>query len=121
MTSFYIHTTGDSTTVADSEQMAGLLQQAAFTPAETIDHADIVIFNIHVINGHVNGQSEAALCAMLENFKKEHPYKLIVIAGCVLGVESQQLKQYPFVSSRNIHHIVEVVEEALNDNVIHML
>ncbi|MBI2112944.1 hypothetical protein HYT52_05380, partial [Candidatus Woesearchaeota archaeon] len=45
MTSFFIETYGCSHNFADSEQMAGLLQQAQFNPAEKLDDADIVIIN----------------------------------------------------------------------------
>ncbi|MBU0470769.1 MAG: tRNA (N(6)-L-threonylcarbamoyladenosine(37)-C(2))-methylthiotransferase [Nanoarchaeota archaeon] len=117
MTKFHIITAGCSHNFADSEQMAGLLREAKFELVETIEEADILIFNTCT----VKGPSETAFFKRLEEIKKEHPYKIIVIAGCIPQSDPEKLKEYPLVGTKQIHKIVDVVEEALNDNVVKLL
>ena len=117
MTSFYIHTFGCSHNFADSEQMAGLLKQAKFELAENIENADLVVFNTCT----VKTPSEANFFKELEDMKKEFPYKIIIIAGCIPQSDPEKLKDYCLLGTRQIHHIVEITEEALNNNVVKML
>jgi len=117
MTSFYISTAGCAANMADSEQMAGLLKQAKFEPVETIDIADIVIFNTCT----VKSPSETAFFSQLDDFKKQHPYKIAIISGCIPQADPQKLKDYSLVGTKQIHNIVQVVEEALHNNVLQLL
>src|SRR3989344_893885 len=117
MTTFFIETNGDSNTLSNSEQMAGLLQQAKFTSAETLEESDIVILN----NASLPGPKESSFFARLEQVKQDNPYKIIIIAGCIPLTEQEKLKPYSIIGTMSIHRIVEVVEEALNNNVIKIL
>ena len=117
MTTFYINTFGCSANVADSENMAGLLEQAEFEQVKDIKDADIVIFNTCT----VKTPSENTFFNTLEKFKQEYPHKMIVIAGCIPQTNKQKLKQYSLVGTAQIHNIVQAVEESLNDNVLHIL
>ncbi len=119
MTSVCFITQGCSANRSDTETMAGLLTQATFDIVDTIENADIVIFNTCT----VKNPSESAFFRELEKIKIEHPYKVIVIAGCIAQSDPTHpiLKDYCLIGTRQTHRIVEVVEEALNDNVVHML
>ncbi len=117
MTTFNIQTSGCSANLADSEQMAGLLKQAKFELVETIEAADVVVFNTCT----VKTPSENSFFTQLDQFKKEHPYKIVVISGCIPQADKQKLKDYSLVGTKQIHNIVQVVEEALHDNVLQLL
>ena len=117
MTSFYIHTSGCSANQADSEQMAGLLQQAQVELASSMDDAHIVIFNTCT----VKSPSEMDFFHTLEQFRKQYPHKIVVITGCIPQADPQKLKEYSLIGTKQIHNIVQVVEEALHDNVLQML
>jgi len=117
MTRFYIETYGCSHNFADSEQMAGLLTQAKFDQVDKLEEADIVIINTCT----VKGPTATAFFRRLEQIQQEHPYKIIIIAGCIPQTQPESLKKYPLVGTKQIHHIVEVVEEALNNNFIKLL
>ncbi|PIN74895.1 hypothetical protein COV17_04470 [Candidatus Woesearchaeota archaeon CG10_big_fil_rev_8_21_14_0_10_36_11] len=119
MTTFYFKTYGCAANQADSEQMAGLLREAQFSPSDTIEDADIVIFNTCT----VKGPSESQFFKDLEEFKVEHPYKIVIVAGCIAQTDPHNslLKDVSCIGTKQIHHIVEVVEESLNDNVVKML
>ena len=117
MTTFYVQTSGCSSNQSDAEQMAGLLKQAKFELVENIENADVVIYN----TGVVKTPTETAFFSQLEQFKKEHPYKIPIIAGCIPQSDRSKLRGYSFVGTKQIHNIVQVVEEALHDNVIQLL
>lgn len=117
MTSFFIETYGYSHNFAESERMAGLLQQAKFEPAENIETADIILLNVCTANGITSD----AFFAHVDTIRREHPYKSIIICGCVAQMEKKRLQNFSVVGSRQIHKIVEVVEETINDNVVKCL
>lgn len=117
MTKIYLETAGCSHNFADSEQMAGLLKQAQFQIVEGLEEADMVIFN----TCSVKTPTETAFFKRLKEVEEKHPYKIIVVAGCIAQTEFKKLDKYPLVGVQQVHKIVEVVEEALNDNVIKLL
>jgi len=117
MTSFFIETYGCSHNFADSEQMGGVLKQAQFEPAESIEKADIVIFNTCT----VKSPTADAFFNRLEEIKNAYPYKSIIIAGCIPQTDPERLKKFSLLGTRQIHRIVEIVEETLNNNIVKML
>ncbi len=117
MTSFHLETYGCSHNFADSEQMAGLLQQAKFVPAEGVEQADIIIFNTCT----VKGPTESAFFTRLEEIKNHYPHKIIIIAGCIPQSDPGKIRKFSLLGTRQIHHIVEVVEEALHNNIVQLL
>jgi threonylcarbamoyladenosine tRNA methylthiotransferase CDKAL1 len=117
MTSVYFITWGCSANQADTEQMKGLLQEAKFEVIESLDDADIVILN----SCSVKSPSEIAFFKKLKEVKAEHPYKIIIIAGCIAQTAPDKLKKYTLIGTKQIHNIVEIVEEALNDNIVKAL
>lgn len=117
MTTVYIETAGCSQNFADSEQMAGLLKQAKFEVVKELEPADMVIFNTCTIKG----PTEAAFFRRLEEVKEKWPYKIIIIAGCIAQIDSELVKKYPLLGTKQIHRVVEIVEEALHENKIKLL
>jgi len=96
---------------ADCEQMAGLLQGANFEITQNEEESDVVI-----INANFKYFTEKSLLTRLKEFKES--YKIVIITGCITKSVSKKFKKYPLVNTDQIDKIVEVVEEALNDNVI---
>ncbi len=117
MTSFHIETYGDSPYSADSEYMAGLLQQAKFEYQEKLEEADIVIFN----TSKVKRAAVDPFLTRLNDIKKEYPYKIIVVSGSVAQAEPERFKNCTLIGMRQFHHIVEAVEETLHNNIVKML
>jgi threonylcarbamoyladenosine tRNA methylthiotransferase CDKAL1 len=117
MTKIYLETVGCSHNFADSEQMAGLLKKAQFDISDNLEDADVVILNTCT----VKGPTENNFYKRLNEIKGNSPYKIIIIAGCIAQTEPKKLKKYALVGTKQIHNIVEVVEEALNDNIVKML
>jgi threonylcarbamoyladenosine tRNA methylthiotransferase CDKAL1 len=117
MTKIYIETAGCSHNFADSEQMAGLLKQAQFEITKDLEEADVIILNTCT----VKTITENNFYRRLKEIEENHPYKIIIVAGCISQTEPKKLKKYTLVGTKQIHNIVEAVEEALNDNIIKML
>ncbi len=119
MTTFTILTSGSAHTLSDSEKMAGLLTQAKFERVNDVESADIVIFN----SCAAKELSEELLFTPLDKVKTEYPHKMIIITGCIPQVDplNLKLKSYCLLGTGRIHQIVQVAEEALNDNVVQLL
>ena len=77
----------------------------------------MVIFNTCTIKG----PTEDSFFERLKEIEGLEQKKLVIVAGCVAQTAPKQLKKYPLVGTNQIHKIVEVVEEALNDNIIKLL
>lgn len=117
MTNIYIETAGCSANFADSEQMAGLLKEAKFQIIDNLDDAYIVIFNTCT----VKSPTETAFFKRLKEVEEKEENKLIIVAGCIAQTAPKKLKRYPLIGTNQIHKVVEIVEEALNDNIIKLL
>ena len=109
MAKVYFKGFDSNATLADCEQMAGLLQEANFTIITNQEDADIIIINSCTTN-------EKNLFADLEELKNS--YKIVIISGCIAQSNSNTLKEYPLIGIYQINKVIEVVEEALNDNII---
>ncbi|MFH1683135.1 MAG: tRNA (N(6)-L-threonylcarbamoyladenosine(37)-C(2))-methylthiotransferase [Candidatus Woesearchaeota archaeon] len=112
MTKVYIKTRGCSLNKADGEYMAGLLKEAKFELVDDPEDAYVIILN----SCTVKTPSEENLVKELNHYKGQ--YKIIIIAGCVPQADPEKYKGYALVGTKQIHRIVEVIEEALNDNLI---
>ena len=112
MTKIHLKTWGCSLNKADSEFMAGLLKEARFQIVDDPEEADVLILN----SCTVKGPSESSLFKEIEKYKDS--YKIIIITGCISQTDPEKLKGYALVGTKQIHKIVEVVEEALNENMI---
>ena len=88
MTNVCFVTQGCSANQSDSEQMAGLLRQAGFGILNELEEADIIIFNTCT----VKNPSESTFFRNLEKVKIEHPYKTIVVTGCIAQSDSNNPK-----------------------------
>jgi len=117
MTNIHFITHGCSANIADSEQMAGLLKAAKFELVDSLEEADVIIINTCTIKG----RTEDKFFSELEELKKNNPYKIVIIAGCIAQTEKEKLKAYSLIGTKQIQNVVGVVEEALHDNVVHAL
>lgn len=116
MTNIYFLTQNNSA-IADIEQMAGLLKEAHFEIVDDIEKGDIIIINSCTIES----PSESFFFNIVEETKKKYPYKIIIAAGCIPQAYPTKLSTISIVGTKQIHNIVQVVEESLNDNNVRLL
>ena len=94
---YFLHTYGCQANVRDSETIAGMLELMAYTPAESDEDADLIIFNTCAVRRaaeeHVLGQ-----IGSLKALKEKHPEKIFCVCGCMVQEEvtvQEILKSYP--------------------------
>ncbi|MAG61147.1 hypothetical protein CL619_05140 [archaeon] len=112
MTKIYFETFGCAANIADSEQMKGLLKEAEFIITDIEEEADIIIIN----SCTVKGPTESKIQKRFEELKDG--YKIIILAGCIAQSDPKKYPEYPLIGTKQIHKVVEVVEEALNNNIV---
>jgi MiaB-like tRNA modifying enzyme len=117
MTSVYFYQQGYSANVYDSERMAGLLKEAKFEIIDILEDADVVVIN----SCTVKFSSDDLFFNFVKEIKDNYPYKIIVVTGCISSSKPSELKEYSLIGTNQIHNIVQVIEEALNDNVLQVL
>src|SRR3989338_11301429 len=111
----FIKTYGCSHNVSDSEVMAGLLKNADFEIINNEEEANVVLIN----SCTVKNKSESSFFNYLEKAKATR--KPLVVAGCIPQTMPEKLAGLPMLGTKQVSHVVEVVEEALNDNPITLL
>lgn len=117
MTTVHFITQGCSANQADTENMKGLLKEADFEIVDSLEEGDIIVINSCV----VKSPTESAFFHLLEETKRKHPYKIIIAAGCIPQTDPEKFPGVSVIGTKQIHNIVSVVEESLNDNVVKML
>jgi len=119
MTNIFVKTFGCSANFSDSEIMQGLLKEADFTIVDKEGSADLIILNVCTVKG------ESAALKEIRKTHETHPFKKIIIAGCItqemIPEVRDMLPDVSFISTHNIKEIVQVVEETLHDNPVSIL
>ncbi len=85
---YFIETYGCQMNVADSELVEGILQQAGYRPAVTLDLADAIFVNTCAIRERAEEKVHAQL-GRYKRIKKQKPETLIGVLGCM----AQHLKE----------------------------
>ncbi len=122
MDTVYIKTFGCSNNFHESEVMVGLLKKEGYKVIydhDKVVEAGCIILNICTVKGDNVALKE------IRKVNDLYPAKALIIAGCVPKETQQEiLKLFPnasFISTHNIKHISEVVNEALGGGSTEML
>ncbi|MDP3734370.1 MAG: MiaB/RimO family radical SAM methylthiotransferase [Nanoarchaeota archaeon] len=116
MTSIYFLIQNNAA-IADIEQMAGLLKEAHFEVVDTLEQGDIIIINSCTIES----PSVAFFFNLVDETKRKYPYKIIIASGCIPQAYPEKLPTISIIGTKQIQNIVQVVEESLNENIVHLL
>mmetsp|Transcript_6015 Transcript_6015/g.20538 ORF Transcript_6015/g.20538 Transcript_6015/m.20538 type:complete len:554 (-) Transcript_6015:11-1672(-) len=87
---FFIHTFGCQMNLADSERMAGALEDKGYACVETADDADVLIYNTCTIRERAEEKVYSALGRQVKR-KHKDPELRIVVAGCMAAQEGEAL------------------------------
>ncbi|MFA4028747.1 MAG: hypothetical protein GDYSWBUE_000811 [Candidatus Fervidibacterota bacterium] len=117
---YYIITFGCQMNVHDSEIMAGLLESMGYSPAQSMEDADIVLINTCTVRSKPVEKAFSYL-GQLRRLKQRNPKMLIGVCGCMAQRDAELIKQRaPFVDllvgPRNLHHLPELIERAIKDS-----
>ena len=111
MLKILIFTQGCSANVADSEAMAGLLQEAGHILVGDEDDADIVIFNTCTVKGPTESFFRKKMAELRRKKKK------VIIAGCIPQSEKvlKGLEELPKIGTFQISRIIDAVNAVMQD------
>jgi tRNA-2-methylthio-N6-dimethylallyladenosine synthase len=113
---YHLITFGCQMNEADSQLMAGLLDQAGWCPVTSVENADLVVINTCAVREKPE-QKVYSLLGELRRHKQRRPAATIVVTGCMAqGAGRKLLKRAPHVDAvlgtRCFHHIVEAVDRS---------
>jgi len=87
---YHITTFGCQMNKADSERMAGILENMGFQWAETPDQADVILYNTCTIRDNAEQKVYSYLGRQAKR-KQEKPELTLILAGCVAQQEGEAL------------------------------
>lgn len=106
---YFIKTFGCQMNVHESEKLAGTLVSLGYDKAESIETADVILFNTCCIRDGVE-QKILGNIGALKKLKKKKPNLIIAVCGCMSQAEGRDkliLSKFPFVDiifgTHNIH------------------
>eukprot|EP00758_Cryptobia_borreli_P003836 Tbor_TRINITY_DN4009_c0_g1::TRINITY_DN4009_c0_g1_i1::g.11834::m.11834/K15865/CDKAL1; threonylcarbamoyladenosine tRNA methylthiotransferase CDKAL1 len=110
----FVHTFGCGHNVSDGEYMAGQLADKGYTITDDFKYADCYLIN----SCTVKNPSEDHFVTMLKRARSTG--KPVVVAGCVPqgDPENKEWADVSTVGVRQIDRVGEVVQEAMNGNVV---
>ena len=97
MSRYFIWTIGCQMNKAESQQIAGYLDSAGYQAATSFSSADLVVLNTCVVRQSAENKVLGTL-GLLKGLKNEHPNLQILVTGCLVNSDSQELKRrFPHV------------------------
>ena len=117
---YHIVTLGCQMNARDSETIAGMFDEMGFSPVETREEADIVLYNTCCVRENAENKALGNVI-WLKELKREKPDMLICVGGCMMqepGVAENIKKTYPFVDvvmgTHNVHELPELIRRRLD-------
>ena len=113
----YIKTFGCSHNVSDSEFMMGQLVDYGYTLTNDPEDCDVIVLN----SCTVKNPTQAALMRLVSESKEL--MKPVIVTGCVPQGDQKidELQRVSMLGVTQIDRIVEVVEQTLSGNIVHLL
>jgi tRNA-2-methylthio-N6-dimethylallyladenosine synthase len=94
---FHIWTIGCQMNEADSAKVAAMLQEVGYAPTDSEQNADVIVLNSCVVRQAAEDKVAGKLGA-LARVKRERPDVQIVLTGCMVTKQQEQLKtRFPHV------------------------
>lgn len=87
---YYIATFGCQMNERDSEIMGQLLQEAAYSPTDIMEQADLIVVNTCSVREKAE-QKAYSLLGRLKKLKKQNSALVIAVAGCVAQQDGQRM------------------------------
>ncbi|MBN2238946.1 MAG: MiaB/RimO family radical SAM methylthiotransferase [Dehalococcoidales bacterium] len=97
MPTYHIWTIGCQMNKAESERLGAYFEKSGYTPADSVNEADLVILNTCVVRQSAENKA-LNKAASLKALKKSRPEVVIGITGCLAGPDNEALKKkFPHV------------------------
>lgn len=116
---YHIVTYGCQMNVHDSEKVAGMLTELGYSPCDSMEEADIVVFNTCCIRENAENHAYGNI-GMLKKLKAKKRDMIIAVGGCMpqqIGKADILHKKFPYVDiifgTHNLNMLKEYVEDKL--------
>ena len=97
MDSYYLWTIGCQMNQADSDRLAGALEQMGLHSVSRPEQADVIVLNSCVVRQGAEDRVVGSLTS-LKPLKTRNPDKILALMGCMVGPKQDELKaRYPYV------------------------
>lgn len=99
MPGYYIWTIGCQMNKADSERLAGLLDQAGLHPVPSVDGASVIVLNSCVVRQSAEDRVVGKL-GSLKALKRLRPDLVLALTGCMVGSDREKAalaRRFPYV------------------------
>ena len=96
---YFIHTYGCQMNIHDSEKIAGMLESLGYNPCDSMENADIVVFNTCCIRETAE-QKIYGHIGQVKKLKQRNRNMIVAVVGCMSqqdGVAAQIRESYPYV------------------------
>lgn len=114
---YFINTYGCQMNVHESEKLAGILRSRGYTEAESLNDADIVVFNTCCIRETAE-QRVLGNLGIVKKLLETKPGLKVAVCGCMAqkpGAEKALKKRCPFINiifgTHNLHKFGEYLDE----------
>jgi tRNA-2-methylthio-N6-dimethylallyladenosine synthase len=117
---YTVRTFGCQMNVHDSERLAGLLEEAGYTPAAAADSADVVVLNTCAVRENADNRLYGNL-GQLRPVKSGHPGMQIAVGGCLAQKDRGEItRRAPWVDvvfgTHNIGSLPALLERARHND-----
>ena len=119
---YHLKTYGCQGNLADSEKLAGMLEQMGYTETMDDNSADVIIFNNCAIRANAENRVFGEL-GRIKGLKKKRPNLVFGLCGCMMQEEETVemiRKKYPYVDlifgTHNIANLPEYIAEIVNND-----
>jgi tRNA-2-methylthio-N6-dimethylallyladenosine synthase len=116
---YYIQTFGCQMNERDTEVLSGILKQMGYQKADTIENADIILFNTCCVREKAENKVLSQL-GELKDLKSKNPHLIIGVCGCMVqqeGMPETIRRSAPHVEllfgTHNIHELPDLIENIL--------
>jgi len=112
---YHIVTYGCQMNIHESEKLAGIAEKLGFIHTETVENADLVVFNTCCIRENAEHRAAGNIGA-LKQIKRKNKNMIIAVCGCLTqqkGTAEDFAKKFPFVDIFFGTHNVEEFETLL--------
>lgn len=114
---YFITTFGCQMNVHDSEVLAGLLTSMGYSPASTIEEADLILLNTCCVRENAENRTFGHI-GNLKTLKAAKPGLIIGVCGCMVQQPTEVEKirnSYPYVDlvfgTHNLHQLPELIQK----------
>lgn len=114
---YHIVTYGCQMNVHDSERIAGMLEELGYSSCDSMEDADIVVFNTCCIRENAENHAYGNI-GMLKKLKAARRDMIIAVGGCMpqqIGKADVLHKKFPYVDvifgTHNLHKLKEYIIE----------